>query len=143
MLDGDFKAIIAFATPARGAPDGVCAEDGGDAEEVPDSVAPVALGADLDHKVGRNGGKRVRHPDRMGSRREGDVVRFREPFVSRLHSGDRQIKSTGGLAGRWRQGGRGECRVDKVADLAVYVLDVGIHFFTLSVAADDFKGTGI
>ena len=51
--DREREPFAALSTPARGVCHGIPAENGGDAEDVPDSVAPVALRPDQRHAVRR------------------------------------------------------------------------------------------
>jgi hypothetical protein len=53
VADGQLKSLVALSTPARGASDGTFSQNGGDAEDVPNSVAVIAFIRDLGHIVGR------------------------------------------------------------------------------------------
>lgn len=53
VANGQFEALVTLSAPARGAPDGIFAENGGDAEDVPPSVAVIAFIRNLGHIVGR------------------------------------------------------------------------------------------
>ena len=88
VADIQLQYLIALPPPARSVPPGIAAQDGGDAEDIPDSFAPVPFRSDLCHLVRRKRGKGMCHPDGMRAWCQGDLVCLCQPLIDSLGGGD-------------------------------------------------------
>jgi hypothetical protein len=87
--------LLTLSTPARGVPYGIFTKHGGNAEDIPDSVAIIAFIVNLGHKVRWQAGERVSHPDSMRSWSEGNMMCIRQPFIGTLNCGNRAFEMIG------------------------------------------------
>ena len=68
------QLIITLSTPARGVTFGIFAQDGSNTEDIPNSITVIFFFVYLGSVVGRQGRKRMGHPDRVTTRSQCNIM---------------------------------------------------------------------
>ena len=69
-----FQTIITLSTPTRGVTFGILANDGSNTEDIPNSITVIFFFVYLGSVVGRQGRKRMGHPDRVTTRSQCNIM---------------------------------------------------------------------
>jgi len=110
---------VALTAPARGAPYGIFAEDGGDAEDIPHSVTPIQSISNFGYVVRRKRRKRVGHPDSMRTWSKRDMMGVGQPFIGAFNGSDGDFEMIGRFERCRRAGCFGKRLVNKVANFEI------------------------